>query len=186
MATKYLHLVLLTCFPFASFADTTTPVATGPVNCDYHFAKEMQVIDPSLIEAWSKNAAVQAFNFEHTKLDAQLAALKPCFTDQGWQGFNLAFQKSGNLEAIKSKQLMVSSEINGSPSLDAVKDNQWKIALPVQVTYQNKEQKLNQSLIINLLITRKPSGDLGIMQIVAIPVKATKNTTNEKKPTTTP
>lgn len=195
MATKHLPFILLTCIPFISFADTpkpatapvqTTQQAAGPVNCDYHFAKDMKVIDTSLIETWSKNAALQAFNFEPTKLDVQLASLKACFTDQGWQGFNLALQKSGNLQAIKSKQLVVSSESTGNPTLNAIKDNQWKITLPMQVTYHNAEQKLNQSLTINLLITRKSSGDLGIMQIVAVPIKTMQNTPGAQKPTPTP
>jgi hypothetical protein len=195
MNNRYLFIPLL-CLPYLSFAEAPTPPVTSApqpsqqaavhINCEYHIPKDMKVIDPALIKDWSKNAAVQAFTFEHTKLDTQLTALKLCFTDQGFQGFNTAMQKSGNLNAIKSKQLMVSSQANGDIALNVVKDNQWKATIPMQVTYQNQEQKLNQTLTINMLLTRKPSGDLGIMQIVAIPVKQSNPAQGTEKPKENP
>lgn len=170
--------ILLSCLSNLSFAEdvkATAPVQpapqAGPINCEYHFPKEIKVIEPSQIETWSKNAVMQLFTFDQDKLNNQLASLKNCFTDQGWQGFNSAFEKSGNLNAIKSKQLTVSSELKGNTSLQVVKDNQWKASAPIEVTYRNKEQKITQALTVNLLITRKPSGDLGIMQVIAVPVK---------------
>jgi len=181
MNNQYLFVTLL-CLPYLSYAEAPIKPSTGtPINCEYHLPKDLKVVDPALVKTWSTNAAIQAFTFDHTQLDTQLTALKGCFTEQGWQGFNSAIQKSGNLNSIKSKQLMVFSKLNGDAILNIVKDNQWKMTIPIQVTYQNQEQKINQTLTINMLLTRKTSGDLGIMQIVAIPVKLAHAAQNTEK-----
>ena len=98
-----------------------------------------------------------------------MGSLKNCYTDQGWQGFNEALQKSGNITAIKSQNLTVSSQVDGDLKLNAIKDNQWKVTIPLQVVYQNDKEKLTQLLTVDLLIGRKISGDLGIIQMIAAP-----------------
>jgi hypothetical protein len=158
---------------------TTTTPATTPaiapaqqpvvINCKYHIPAETTTIDHSLISTWAGKAAVQSFDFNPASIDAELTELKYCYTDQGWQGFNEALQKSGNIEAIKSQHLTVSSLVDGEVKITPVKDNQWKATVPLQVVYQNDKQKLTQLLVLDLLIGRKISGDLGIMQMIAIP-----------------
>lgn len=154
---------------------TTTAPATTPaqqpvvINCKYHIPAETTTIDQSLISTWAGKAAVQSFDFNPAAIDTELTELKNCYTDQGWQGFNEALQKSGNIEAIKSQHLTVSSLVDGEVKIIPVKDNQWKATVPLQVVYQNDKEKLTQLLTLDLLIGRKISGDLGIMQMIAIP-----------------
>ncbi|NSL17842.1 DotI/IcmL/TraM family protein [Tatlockia micdadei] len=131
---------------------------------------------------WAEKAAEQSFDFDYNTMDSQLAALKSCYTEQGWQGFNDALQKSGNLNAIKSQQLTVSSMVNGESKITELKDNQWKVIIPMQVVYQNDKEKLTQPLTVNLVVGRKISGDLGIMQMIAIPSQTT--STGNEAPTT--
>lgn len=121
---------------------------------------------------WGQQAAQQTFNFTPTTIDAELASLKACYTDQGWQSFNNALVKSGNLDAIRQQKLNVSSTLDGQSTITQIKDNQWKVVSPIQVVYQNDKEKIIQSLTINLIVSRKVSGDLGIIQIVAIPRQA--------------
>jgi hypothetical protein len=184
MKYPYVLLLLLpmTCLAAAPAPEAapqaTTPAAAippspGEINCHYVFPTTTNTIDPSHIETWVTQAALQAFQFNPSTIDTQLLAIKPCFTEQGWQGFNDALKKSGNLDAIKSKQLVVSSQLNGKASLETTKDGQWKSTVPVQVTYQNKTQKISQSLTIDLIIYQKTDGTLGIMQLIAMPVKVT-------------
>lgn len=175
--------------PMPSTAPTTTP-ATPPapvtqpsaapapqqpvvINCKYHIPATTTTIDQNLLSTWAGKAAVQSFNFNPASVDQELADLKFCYTDQGWQGFNEALQKSGNVEAIKSQHLTVSSMIDGDVKITPVKDNQWKATIPLQVVYQNDKEKLTQLLTIDLLIGRKVTGDLGIMQMIAIPRQTT-------------
>lgn len=138
-------------------------------NCQYHIPANTTAIESSTILTWAEHATVQAFEFNPATIDAQLSQLKACFTDQGYQGFNDALQKSGNINAIKSQLLNVSSQMDGEPNITSSKDNQWRVTVPLQVVYQNNKQKFTQLLSIDLLIGRKITGDLGIMQMIATP-----------------
>ncbi|MCW8398337.1 DotI/IcmL family type IV secretion protein [Legionella sp. PATHC038] len=141
----------------------------APINCEYKIPPETKTIDQSVVMQWATKAVTQAFDFNPTNLDAQLQKLQACFTEQGWTGFNTALQKSGNLEAIKSQKLTVSSQVDGQVVVTEAKDNQWKINLPLQVVYQNDKEKVTQLLSVDLTIGRKMTGDLGITQMIAAP-----------------
>lgn len=143
----------------------TTPAV---IDCNYHLAPETKV-DQALLLKWSEKAVQQSFDLDHQHMTQQLTNLKLCYTDQGWKSFNDALEKSGNIDAIKSQKLTVSSMVQSAPSVEEVKDNQWKVSLPLQVVYQNDKDKLTQALTVDLIIGRKSSGDLGIMQIIASP-----------------
>ncbi len=173
--------------PLAPATPATTPTPQPPqaINCQYRIPAETTSIEETLISNWAKKAAVQSFEFSPTKIDEELVVLKSCYTDQGWQGFNDALQKSGNINAIKTQQLSVSSQVDGELKITPVKDNQWKVTVPIQVVYQNDKNKMTQLLAIDLLIGRKISGDLGIMQMIATPRKA-EGTTPPTTPTTQP
>jgi hypothetical protein len=139
------------------------------INCEYRIPAETKTIDQSLVITWSEKALTQAFDFDPNNLDTQLQKLQACFTEQGWTGFNTALQKSGNLEAIKSQKLTVSSHVDGQVIVTEAKDNQWKINLPLQVVYQNDKEKVTQLLSVDLTVGRKINGDLGITQMIAAP-----------------
>lgn len=147
------------------------PATTPPpiIDCTYRMPAQTTTIDQTFLSTWSKKAAVQSFDFNPIALQDELAKLKACYTEQGWQSFNEALQKSGNVTAIQSQHLTVSSQVEGDVAVNPVKDNQWKVTVPLQVVYQNDKEKLTQRLNIDLLIGRKPSGDLGIMQLIATP-----------------
>ncbi len=159
-----------TATPASSLSAAPMPTAPAPtlVDCNYHIPANQSVIDPAIITTWAEKAAVQSFNFTPASIQNQMDTLKPCYTEQGWRGFSDALQKSGNVESIKSQQLNVSSQLDGTSNINTVKDGQWKVTLPLLVVYQNDKEKVTQRLSISLLIGRKPSGDLGIMQLVAI------------------
>lgn len=155
-----------------STTTTVAPTVPAPLNCQYHIPAATTNIDNKLVSDWGVQAIVQSFDFSPQTLPTQLAMLQNCFTDQGWKGFNDALQKSGNIAAIKTQNLTVSSQPNGQPTVTMMKDNQWKLNLPLQVVYQNDKQKLTQILTVDVLIGRKMNGDLGIMQMIATPKPA--------------
>jgi hypothetical protein len=146
-----------------------TPASGPAINCDYKIDASTKNVDQSIVISWSEKATTQSFDFDPKTLDEQMQKLQHCFTEQGWSGFNTALQKSGNLDAIKAQHLTVSSQIDGQTKLDEVKENQWKLTLPVQVVYQNDKEKVTQLLNIKVTISRKPSGNLGITQMIATP-----------------
>ena len=146
---------------------TTSPVTT--ITCEYKIAPEKTDIKPELIKTWAQYATKKSFDMNAGQLDQQMEELKNCYTKQGWEGFQSALDKSGNLKAIKQEKLSVNSQIDGSVALSQVKANQWKATMPVTVMYQNDKQKLTQLLSVDVMIGRKISGDLGIMQMIATP-----------------
>lgn len=167
------------------------PAPVQPViNCDYKIPAEMKNIDEALVRTWSEKATMQAFDFDPLSIDSQIQKLQACFTDTGWSGFNIALKNSGNVEAIKSQKLTVSSQIDGPVQLVQATDGQWNFALPLQVVYQNDKEKVTQLLTIKLTVARKINGDLGIMQMIATPrppiAPATTATTPTEASTTKP
>lgn len=170
----------------------TETVATAPqqapvINCEYKIPAQTKIIDQSLVLNWSEKATIQAFDFNPATIDAQLIQLQHCFTEQGWTSFNSALEKSGNLDAIKSQNLHVSSVLDGQIQVKDVTDNQWKIMLPIQVVYQNDKEKVTQLLDVDVTIGRKITGDLGINQMIATPRPAvTSQPTPAPTDTTTP
>ena len=188
MTLKFPVAVLLALMPITLFADNLTGSQTPPtiaatesiaqpivIDCSTTLPKSAGPVDMALIEKWAGQAAVQSFTFDHNHIDGELTALKACYTEQGWQGFTDALNKSGNLNAIKSNQLVVSSQTSGHSIATALKDNQWKVTLPLDVVYQNKDNKIEQALSVDLIISPKPSGNLGIVQLIAIPAKKETN-----------
>lgn len=176
--------------PETQGAASSAPLSPPSINCNYHIPAETTKIEQTIVLQWAKKAAQQSFELDHKNVEQQLANLKACYTDQGWQGFNDALQKSGNLNAIKTQQLVVNSNISGETKINEVKDNQWKVSLPMQVIYQNGQDKLTQALTVNVVVGRKMSGDLGIMQLIAMPQQAnlpmTKQNEEQTKPTASP
>lgn len=148
---------------------TASPETAPVINCNYKIPVETKTIDQSLVLNWSEKATIQAFDFNPETVDEQLVELQHCFTEQGWSSFNTALEKSGNLDAIKSQNLHVSSVLDGQIQVKDAKDNQWKIMLPLQVVYQNDKEKVTQLLDVNVTVGRKITGELGINQMVATP-----------------
>lgn len=147
--------------------------APATIDCHYRIPTQNNNIEQSIIKTWAQNAVAQSFDLTFSKMDAQLEELKNCYTDQGWQSFNDALIKSGNIDAIKTQQLSVNSQIDGDISVTDSKQNQWRVSLPLQVMYQNSQEKVMQRLTVDILVGRKISGDLGIMQMIATPRTAT-------------
>ena len=175
MIKKILMIVLLPFFYISSHAENAFQIPTAPepentipaapntppaINCDYPIPASVNTIDTALLQTWAEKAIMQSFDFNSQELDQQLEKLKPCFTEQGWQSF---------YEAIKSQNLTVSCQIDGKLNIISAKENQWKVVIPLQVVYQNDKEKITQLLSVELLVGRRASGNLGIMQVIATP-----------------
>jgi len=180
MKKTSLAIALLVLIPALGFAkeEVATPnetpgLATPPVpaviDCQYQLPENTASVEQALITTWAKKALVQSFQFVPENMNAELEALKSCYTDQGWEAFNEALKTSGNLEAIRSNNLNVTSKISGEIHVENIKDKQWKVSMPLKVTYENNEKHLLQVLNVDLLIALKKSGSFGIMQVIAAP-----------------
>lgn len=144
------------------------PIDPAKINCEYKIDPTMAVNNETVI-IWSEKAAVQTFSYTSENIDDKIKDLKNCFTDQGFTGYTDALSKSGNVEAIKNQKLSVSSLVDGKTIINKMEDNKWQLKVPLQVVYQNDKEKLTQLLFIDMLVARKVSGELGILQIIAAP-----------------
>ena len=188
MKKTSLAIALLTLVPTLSFAEAepakpaaeptqqtseapapAAPPAPAVINCQYQLPKGTETVEQTLVTTWAEKALVQSFQFVPENINTELESLKSCYTDQGWKAFNEALKTSGNLEAIRSNSLNVTSKIDGKIQVQNVKEKQWKVSMPLKVTYQNKEKQLLQALNVDLLIALKKSGSFGIMQVIAVP-----------------
>lgn len=142
-------------------------VAIPKANIDYFYHLPAPTVSEQELSQWAQNAVVKSFEYSFDKLDDQLQNLKACFTDQGWNGFHEALQQSGNLSTIKSQQLTVSSQLSGQTVVHATKENLWQIIVPIDVFYQNTQEKFTQSLAVTLVVTKKTASELGIVQLIA-------------------
>lgn len=187
MRIKLLTSVVLLCLGTITHADDTTEQKPIPasaanitqekvtqeatnqiINCEYKITPSEEVKNTLVIQ-WSEKAAMQSFTYNSTDIDNKLQELKNCFTDQGYNSYTDALTKSGNVEAIKTQQLNVSSLVDGKTKINKLEDNKWQLKVPLQVVYQNNKEKLTQLLFVDMLVTRKKSGTLGIYQIIAAP-----------------
>lgn len=152
----------------ADQAQPLPPVAPKalPVDCLYQLSSTVPVTE-TVLSQWAQLAATQSFNYRFDQIDKQLKNLKGCYTEQGWLGFQDALTQSGNLNMIKTQQLTVNSQVEGKVKINPLNNNHWKILIPLKVIYQNTQEKLTQRLTVELLVTKKPTSQLGITQIVA-------------------
>lgn len=187
MQIKFLTSVILLCLGSISYADDKTEQKPIPasstnitqekakqttnnqvINCEYKITPAEEVKNDMVIQ-WSEKAAMQSFTYSNANIDDKLQELKNCFTDQGYTSYTDALTKSGNIDAIKSQQLNVSSIVDGKTKINKLEDNKWQLKVPLQVVYQNSKEKLTQLLFVDMLVTRKKAGNLGISQIIAAP-----------------
>lgn len=147
-----------------------TQPTTQTISCNFHFPANI-TIPQSVVQMWAEKAVVQTFDYNSENVDLKLQTLKACFTDPGWIGFTSALDQSGNLSSIRAQKLTVSAQMDGLAATNPLKENQWRVTLPLEVVYQNKQDKVTQLLSIDLIVARKVSGDLGIQQIIASPRK---------------
>ncbi|MGV3740007.1 MAG: DotI/IcmL family type IV secretion protein, partial [Gammaproteobacteria bacterium] len=153
--------------PVAAVATQTTVVTVPKVNIDCSYHLPSTTVSEQELTQWAQNAVIKSFDFSFDKLDEQLQTLKSCFTDPGWHGFNEALQQSGNLSIIKNQKLTVSGHLSGQAVVHTTKENSWQIIVPIDVVYQNTQEKFTQSLAVTLVVTKKTAEELGIVQLIA-------------------
>ena len=156
----------------ADLTDTAAPsvapaaiTTLSPIDCIHPWAHHF--ISDSELSMWAQQATLKAFEFRYNEVDEQLQLLKHCFTEQGWVGFYEALQQSGNLQTIKTQQLTVSSQVSGDTTISKIKADHWHVRIPISVVYQNTQEKFTQALSVTMVVTKKSSEDLGIVQFIA-------------------
>lgn len=118
---------------------------------------------------WAVEAATAAYTFNFVDYRKALQDVRGYFTNLGYQNFIKALQDSRNLEAVKSKKLVVSAVPTGAPVVlrEGVTSSglyAWQVQFPMLLTYQSASDLITQNITITMLISRVPTleSDKGI------------------------
>lgn len=132
----------------------------------------------SAVLQWASQAAVSTFTYSFVNYREELQAASEFFTPQGWREFLRALSASNNLEAVRTKRLVVSAVLTQAPvildkGIMTRGTYSWRIQMPVVVTYQSASEFSQQRNIVTMLVTRvstlnTPRG-IGISQFVVSP-----------------
>ena len=132
----------------------------------------------SAVLQWANQAAIASFTYNFVNYRSELQAASGFFTAEGWEQFLTALKLSNNLDAVKDKKMIVSAVATQAPVIlkKGVMLNdryEWKVQMPILVTYQSASEFSQQSNIVTMLITRvstlnSPRG-IGISQFIVGP-----------------
>lgn len=131
----------------------------------------------SAVLQWANQAAIAAFTYNFVNYRDELQASSGFFTAEGWDQFLSALQQSNNLDAVKTKKLIVSAVATRAPIIlqKGVLNGSysWRVQMPILVTYQSASEFTQQNNVVTMLITRvstlnSPRG-IGISQFVVGP-----------------
>lgn len=126
---------------------------------------------------WANQAAIAAFSYNFVNYHGELQAASTYFTADGWQQFIDALQQAGNLDAVRTKKLIVSAVATRAPIIlqKGVLNGRysWRIQMPILVTYQSASEFTQQNNVVTMLVTRistleSPRG-VGIAQFIVGP-----------------
>ena len=135
----------------------------------------------SAILQWANQAAIASFSYNFVNYRSELVAASGFFTSDGWNQFITALSESNNLDAVKTKKLVVSAVATAAPVIlqKGLLNGRyaWRIQMPILVTYQSASEFSQQNLNVTMLVTRvdtlnSPRG-IGIAQFISAPASGT-------------
>lgn len=123
---------------------------------------------------WANQAAIAAYTYNFVNYRQQLQSASAFFTAQGWTDFVSALRDSNNLDAVRSKKLIVSAVATAAPIVlrKGLLDGRyaWRVQMKLLVTYQSASEFVQERNTVTMLIRRvstlnSPRG-IGIEQMV--------------------
>lgn len=141
-----------------NYASTTT----GEV-IELHPLSEPVISNTHLLE-WATLVARQAYSFSFLNYQQQLEKVKPYFTDDAWDKFQVALNSSGLLSTIQSKKIIMETVVTASPTIlySGVLHGRysWRIQMPILVTYATASEQTKSKYVVTMNISRVPVLDV--------------------------
>lgn len=130
---------------------------------------------PDTILRWASKAATVAYTFDFVNYNSQTAAVRPYFTEDGWQDYLNSVNSL--IKTIVQNQLFVNGVVAGAPVIS----NQgnipgrgyvWRVQIPFLVTYQSANTTSKQRYFVIISIVKVPTNvnkqGIGIDQFVMV------------------
>ena len=132
------------------------------------YALSQPVVTKPYLLQWASMATRAAYSLSFESYEKQLDAVKPYFTESGFEKFKAALKSSGLLDAVIQKKLIMSAIVDGDPVI--VKDfmlhgrHNWEVQLPLLVSFESASESRRRHLLVSMRIQRVPvlSAEKGI------------------------
>lgn len=129
---------------------------------------------PALM-SWSAQAATEVMTFGFNDYKRRLQQASRNFTRLGWVSFTSALEKSRIIEMVEANGQVVSAAPSSAPILieEGVVNGryQWKVQVPLVVTYQAGSTVRDDKMLVTMLLVRVPKlespNGVGIEQWIA-------------------
>ena len=136
--------------------------------------------------AWASEAAIASYTYNALSYTKQFENLKAKFTNEGWNNFEEALKKSGNLNEVINNGVVVSAFRSNPAEIESYSEKNsistWVVKVPTQVTYENGYVKIEQDMETYLTISSNNDGKLLIQNINSSLVSPTRSANAIPKP----
>ncbi len=128
---------------------------------------------PDTIIRFASKAAVAAYTYDFARVNEQMQAVRPYFTDTGWEAFYARAQSSIN--RVVANRLFVNGVVVGTPVISHQGElpeigYAWRVEIPFLITYSSAEVTQKNSHIIAITLVRVPTSvnpqGIGIHQFI--------------------
>ncbi len=118
------------------------------------------VVTQSYLLQWASLSAQMSYNLSFSNSDAQIQALSPYFTPDGFNKYKAALHSSGLLDSVINKKLIMSAVVSGDPVIvrefiESGRHN-WVVQLPMLVTFQSASDTRYIHAVVTMRIQRVP------------------------------
>ena len=133
------------------------------------------IMSDAALRNWTVSAVTEAFTLGHHDWRLRLAAIRPHFTDDGYESFVASLEESLFLDRLRDNFQVAAAVATGAPVITAVHvfDGKaaWAIEFPLLVTFRAGSRRASQDLLARALVMRVPLSDratgIGIQQLIA-------------------
>lgn len=134
------------------------------VKADKQVMKLVPFIEPNLLPGtllrWSSKAAIAAYTFDFNLYGKQLAAVRPYFTDAGWEDFSRSINPL--IETIRQNQLFVYGVVTGVPVISNQgslpgSGQAWRVQIPFLVSYTSANKTDTRKFYVAMTLIRVPT-----------------------------
>lgn len=151
----------------------TTSYAVQVTSSNQNKPLNTSLFTNNYIMKWSNEAVLKTFTYDYTNYKTNLENTSHYFTPNGWKAFMLSLKNSGNINAVTTKQLMVSAVSTAAPKIiqQGIENHcyVWHVMMPITVVYSSKTTpEVKQTLLAQLVISRtdETANGIGINQYI--------------------
>ena len=128
------------------------------------------------LRQWTVATVTEAFTLGFHDWRMRLAAIRERFTDGGYESFVAALEESQFLERLRTHRQVASTVARGAAVITQTRvfgDRVgWSMEVPILVTFQAGQRRLDQDLLARVLVMRVPLSEraqgIAVEQLIAV------------------